>query len=194
MRATMALLLLAGIGPVLRAQEAADGPYAVPDAMTLGRLQARIAGHDRVRVTSGESRLELYGPLLAFDGIRSFGDEEGDRAVLGWWSVERLEVRTPAAVRGLWLGAAIGAGAGLFVGLLAQSPANDGWLWCDGECVGRTTAAGAAGGAVVGLIAGALTRKWTTVYRGRPVAPTVVLDPGGAGPGGGFGLGIRVGP
>jgi uncharacterized membrane protein len=101
-------------------------------------------------------------------------DTEIDRS-----SITKLEVsngKRGRALKGMWIGALVGAGSGALLMIdPPESCADDLFLPCEGPSM---VLQGAAGGAMWGLVIGALikTERWSPVARSAisfSIAPTV---------------------
>jgi hypothetical protein len=140
-------------------------------AMVLGALAASAEAADehavrigdQVRVTAPSvSPKTIQGSLAAVDRERlSVSTTAGTRVEVPRFRIAKLEVLRGSKSR--WgIGALIGAGAGVLLGLVASNPPSSAdHFQVDGGAVAVCGAVGAAGGALVGAVL--RTDRWTTV-------------------------------
>jgi hypothetical protein len=123
----------------------------------------------RVRIKLAGSGARVSGILRAQSPDSLFLSVQGSSASPAGFSIGEIEVletwgkRRNAAVRGLALGAAIGAGVGIIAGA-SVTPTREGGSWCigpqdQGDMVLAGLAAGTLAGALVGTMAGSIANE-----------------------------------
>lgn len=170
-RAGVVLWIVALLAPAMSlAGSAGDsasigGPHErMPPSLSPGAFEGRT-----VRVTLGSRTLVGASPRLTPEGITLPASAPGGSgysapALLPWKDVERIDVRENSTRTGAILG---GVTAGLLAAALVAAVASDPFLGGNADPGGMIafTAAGAAGGAVVGALLGSAIPRWRTVYR-----------------------------
>ena len=131
-------------------------------------LSSRINGQALIRVSGRWGTRYLVGPHLSGRTLAFETMEPPDSAAapLMLDGVDRIQVRGNAAGTGALIGAGIGLVGGLAMGIgLTSSLCNDG-LGC-GNAGGGTAffaVASTIGGALLGSLIGAASKRWKTIY------------------------------
>lgn len=134
-------------------------------------FSSRINGQALIRVSGrwGTRNLvapHLSGRTLAFEATDPPDSAAAPHAPLMLDSVDRIQVRGNAAGTGALIGAGIGLAGGLAMGIgLTSSLCNDG-LGCSNAGGGTAfiALASTAGGALLGALIGAASKRWETIY------------------------------
>lgn len=134
------------------------------DSTQLVDLAHRLTGKDRIRLVTGDERLEVRDFTLTPQALAYERGPDGSGAV-AWSRIDRIQIRKSLALQGGLVGAGVLGLTGLGLGLSAECSGGPWSICLSGGDVALLTAAGAASGFLIGALVAAPLGRWSTVYR-----------------------------